>query len=292
MKIVYIILLLIVLCFAGCPKPGKGTSPEELLPLLPGTGSSSSLAIAYAGTPFTFTVNSVVSGVAPILSEPATLCNSIPALPTGLTLNPSTCAISGTPTVMQAPASYTIKATNDKLSGETTIRIAVSCAVCRFFPTATSYSGNLGGASGADAKCNTDANRPSTTSTYKALITDSSRRACSTANCSGGISENQDWVLYPNKTYYRADGTTVVMTTNSAGITSFPLNAGMATGAANTHWTGMNADWTNNTNSCSNWISTSGNGTAGVINNTSSFAIFNLSQSCNQPNVFLMCVER
>ncbi|MCZ8343999.1 MAG: DUF1554 domain-containing protein [Leptospira sp.] len=293
MKKLTLTFLFLILTFIGCPKPENGTSPEILLPLLPGIASPQSLVVTYPTNTFRFQVNSAISPVSPTLSATATSCTISPTLPNGLSLNSTTCAITGTPTNMQPSASYTITASNSESSGQTKIGIAVSCATCRIFITSTAYSGNLGGASGADAKCNADGARPSTTSTYKAMVTDATRRACTTVDCSGGISENLDWVFYPNKMYHRADGTTQVMTTNSAGISTFPLNTGFASGAANSHWTGMNNTWTSSANNCNNWTnSSSGNGNIGINNNASTFAIFNSSPSCNQPSVFLACVEQ
>ena len=67
------------------------------------------------------------------------------------------------------------------------------------FVTAAGYNGNLGGVSGADAKCMADANKPSDGKTYKAMLTDGSTRiACTSANCTtSGNAEHLGWVLHP-----------------------------------------------------------------------------------------------
>lgn len=82
------------------------------------------------------------------------------------------------------------------------------CTTCRMFVTQSQYDGDRGGITGADEKCNQDANKPAT-GTYKALLMDANR------------SMTTDWVLQANTNYVRADGVTVVGTTNAQGI--FPL---------------------------------------------------------------------
>ncbi|PKA12234.1 hypothetical protein CH372_10220, partial [Leptospira meyeri] len=105
------------------------------------------------------------------------------------------------------------------------------------------------GISGFDNHCNNSANKPSGSHTYKALISDGiKRRACSTANCSGGTSEHIDWVLKPNQQYKRKDGTTIIGTTNANGIFVSSLtnviDPDMFDGASDHVFTGVNADWT------------------------------------------------
>ena len=92
----------------------------------------------------------------------------------------------------------------------------------KIFVTTSLTNGNLGGVTGADSFCNNDSNKPDS-STYKALIVSNTRRACTTAECSGGPSEHQDWVMSANTNYYREDGLTLIGTTTDNGIFSFPL---------------------------------------------------------------------
>ncbi len=122
------------------------------------------------------------------------------------------------------------------------------CSPCRFFTSALTYNGNRGGISGADALCMSDTNKPSSpsASVYKAfLMDDTTRIACTTSNCSGGISEHKDWILKPLTTYVRASDGVTIQTTNNVGIwttgqlgnadalgISFPL-----TGIATNGWT-------------------------------------------------------
>ncbi len=167
----------------------------------------------------------------------------------------------------------------------------------KIFVTASFYNGSLGGVSGADNKCMSDSNKPDS-NTYKALIVGDeggqvTRSACSTANCGGGSSENVNWVLKPNTTYYRSDGTTKIMTTNSSGIFVFGTLDNLFLNAPNgTWWTGLNSDWTTNSNNCSGWTSTSGNGIVGGIGITDSQAISGSSPIACTFSYHLVCVEQ
>lgn len=84
-------------------------------------------AITYSGSPYTFTKGTAITTQTPTNTGAAiTSCNSAPALPAGLTLAATTCALSGTPTVIATAATYTITATNASGSGTATISITVN----------------------------------------------------------------------------------------------------------------------------------------------------------------------
>ncbi|MFP5458062.1 MAG: beta strand repeat-containing protein, partial [Bacteriovoracia bacterium] len=68
-----------------------------------------------------------------------TSCSAAPALPAGLSVNASTCVISGTPSVAVPLASYTITATNSV--GSTNATVSLSTAVD---PPVLSYVGSIG----------------------------------------------------------------------------------------------------------------------------------------------------
>ena len=93
------------------------------------------------------------------------------------------------------------------------------------FLTSTSYDGNLGGVSGADTKCNNDANKPSDGGTFKAFVSTDTRK-----------SDGTDWVFASNQEYRYEDGT-VVGTTNSLKIFE-TLSSGLCTSASTEAWTG------------------------------------------------------
>ncbi|UML78616.1 putative Ig domain-containing protein [Leptospira kirschneri] len=96
------------------------------------TSTTISIAVNLAppsGLAYTPTALVLYKGVAgtvtPTVTGTVTSCNPNVALPGGLTLNATTCAISGTPTVFQASANYTITASNSSGSTNTTISIMI-----------------------------------------------------------------------------------------------------------------------------------------------------------------------
>ena len=165
-------------------------------------------------------------------------------------------------------------------------------------PTASgdlkTIGGGATGALGADAICQTEAAANSIT-TAKAMLVSSTRIACTSANCvTGGASEHTDWVLAANQAYVRADGTTSIGTTTSAGIFSFPLTNSITAGAS-FNWTGMATDWTNNTDNCTNWTDptagSNGMDSRGALS-TSGAIGGNGPVGCNAANRTIYCVEQ
>ncbi len=161
-----------------------------------------------------------------------------------------------------------------------------------FLGTGTTGFGS--GSAGMDAKCMSDTLKPGDGSTYKAFVVDSARRACVTANCSGGGSENLNWVLQPGRTYYRANGfvRTTIGVTNAAAIFEFPLQNGLHSGTTSA-WTGLSTDWTINANNCANWTSNAGgvNGTQGSGTSLTNTALNNVTTACSSANI-IFCVQQ
>jgi hypothetical protein len=167
-------------------------------------------------------------------------------------------------------------------------------SACRIFVTTATFSGNLGGIAGADAKCNADAGKPNA-SVYKAILLDGfSRTACSGVNCTPatGVEQSLDWPLFPGKNYVRADGVTVVATSNANALFAAPLTNSIATGGAQV-WTGLNIDWTTAIDTCSNWSdSTSGfSGGRATANTTTNSAWSAGPNPCNVARA-LYCAEQ
>ena len=161
------------------------------------------------------------------------------------------------------------------------------------YVTSMPLTANFGGISGADAQCNTS---PPTVGSYKALLVDGTTRvACTSAQCAtSGAAEGVDWVLAPNTKYVRADGTTVIGTTSAAAIFAFPLTASIGTNGYS-YWTGLNADWTTSSDSCSGWTQTTSGFSAseGLANTSDSQAISGVSDSCaTLAGAFFACVEQ
>ncbi|HNI28314.1 MAG TPA: DUF1554 domain-containing protein, partial [Leptospiraceae bacterium] len=96
------------------------------------------------------------------------------------------------------------------------------------------------------------------------------RVACTTNNCSGGVSENKDWVLKASTSYYKSDGTTLVFTTNASGIFANGAIKAAVGNSTDETWTGIYSNgadggWTNAyVAHCSNWSSNSSSGTGGL----------------------------
>ena len=78
--------------------------------------------------PPSFTINSAIIDLNPSVSGNVTSYTIAPSLPAGLTLNPTTGIISGTPTSLSNPTNYIITAANSFGSTTTTLSIAVSVA--------------------------------------------------------------------------------------------------------------------------------------------------------------------
>ncbi len=164
-----------------------------------------------------------------------------------------------------------------------------------FLSTSTN-DGNIGGIDGADTICQRDANKPSlhAGATYKAMVVGNTRHACTTANCSGGQSENLNWVLSPYQAYMSADSVLIAITNENA-IFSFPLLLGAAidsTATGDYAWTGLSSDWTNFADNCNNWTdNNSYSGARGDPTASDNTSIFNSNPNCAAPNK-LYCVEQ
>jgi len=96
-------------------------------------------AVSYSGTPFTLTKGTALTTVTPTASGGAVDSWSVtPALPSGLSLDTSTGALSGTPALVSSSTIYTITATNTGGSDTATVTIIVNDVI----PSSIAYSGN------------------------------------------------------------------------------------------------------------------------------------------------------
>jgi hypothetical protein len=131
----------------------------------------------------------------------------------------------------------------------------------RFFVTATTYSGNLGGLAGADAKCNTAALGAALGGTWKAWLSDGSNNAVDRIN------EVGPW--------FDVHGTKVF--NNKANLATIPLaqldftEQGNQVLSTTSVWTGTASGGTKASLSCMGWSSSFGGdyGHYGSINSTS-----------------------
>ncbi len=249
--------------------------------------------------------------------------NSAPTSTVGITLSSSNAAegtvtptgISFTSANWNIPQTITVTGVNDSIAdGDISYSIITSSATSsdilynginptdlsltnidvgekRTFVSSATSIGNLGGISGADSICNSDAAKPAIVpNIYKAMIVDgTSRKASTTANAGDG---QIDWVLLPNTAYFRSNGTTQIMTTNANGIFIFGTLANSFEVAAIPYWTGLNTNWTTSANICSNWASMAGNGQVGQATPTTNASISGASQACNMSVPYLLCVQQ
>ncbi len=108
--------------------------------------------------------------------------------------------------------SYGFDITNEDVPNLIPIPGQLSFVVTKniIFMTKNLYNGNLGGTTGADQLCQSEAyNAPNTKIpaglSFKALIVTSGRYPCD-ASGSCGDTHAKDWVLYKNESYYNSDG--------------------------------------------------------------------------------------
>ena len=165
----------------------------------------------------------------------------------------------------------------------------------RIYIVPAAGGGNMGGVSGADAICNSDSNKPVTTTLYKAILSDGvSRIACTSSNCvASGVAENVDWVLEPNTTYARPDQT-VIGTTTAAGIFT---SANAITTSTHEFWTGLSYYWVppSSLYTCNEWTSSTPGVTGQMGRSEQTGGVNPLftydPQDCSHTDVGLACAE-
>ena len=149
-----------------------------------------------------------------------------------------------------------------------------------------------------DAFCQADANNPDPGATFKAMVhagaSGGRRGPCITTNCSGGASEHVDWVFQPDTEYRRTDGTLVGRTMPTLGLFDFSsgdLSAPFKPGGSN-YWTGMNSDWTEDSN-CARWTNSGLSATIADSSAVNTFAIsVGAGLSCSPVTLPVLCVEQ
>lgn len=147
------------------------------------------------------------------------------------------------PTTTSGTYYYRASVTDSALIPETvTTNVAtltVNTSLHVIFVTASTFSGNLGGFTGADALCNVDSAKPAGY-TFKALL------AGNNATING-------------TSYYRTDGITLIaIATGGNLVGASALTNSISTISSPSVWTGGD-----NTNNCSNWTSTLTTGSRG-----------------------------
>lgn len=141
-----------------------------------------------------------------------------------------------------------------------------------------------------------DAKYPGT-GTFKALMVDGSTRvACTSNNCAtGGTAEQIDWVFSPSTIYIRTDGT-LIGSTNSLGLLTFPLTNDFSAATSFTDiWTGLGGNWTTSPNTCAGWsngTNTVNGSLANASQQTSDLAVTGATAFCINPGGLIACVEQ
>jgi hypothetical protein len=133
---------------------------------------------------------------------------------------------------------------------------------------------------------------PGLPGTFKALLVDGTNRSA----CGGGsdfptCADKKDWVLKPNKYYFRNVDDKLLFKTD---INSFFLFGDPdAFGIPSVVWTGIGtSNWADdNLNECSGWSSTLSTGTRGNANVNNYSAISDTLNTCNILNSIL-CIQQ
>jgi hypothetical protein len=134
----------------------------------------------------------------------------------------------------------------------------------KIFITSTTYNGNLGGLSGADTKCQTQASAAGLTGTWKALLSDS------TTNARDRIGFDWDYLVLVNGRPVAKQVDLWLCNVGTTVTDTLPCIAeierdesGNLVPANSAVWTGSNRLGKSSTTHCSSWSSTSASGTTG-----------------------------
>ncbi|MFB6374778.1 MAG: DUF1554 domain-containing protein [Bradymonadaceae bacterium] len=159
--------------------------------------------------------------------------------------------------------------------------------VHRFFRTSTTYSGYLGGLSGADAKCNAQASRAQLTGTWKAILSDTSTSAKSRIRVAAGLynmSPDRDVATDREDLW---DGSIATRITRNAKGNNADVEY---------VWTGTEEDGSSAAKNCDNWTnaSTSSGGHVGGtdVGVPAYWISITASNECKASNIIgLYCID-
>ncbi len=200
-------------------------------------------------------------------------------------------AATGTSLTVSIPAlpdgNYALRVVHPNgLSASRTIYAASGTNAKLVFVTQGTWTGNLGGVAGADAKCQAEATAASVPGTFRAWISTASTSPAQRFSQTAGP-------------YLLADGT--LLATSWADLTDGTLLvpprvpvAGAALPSFVRVWTGTQFNGTALTataDHCSGWTSTSGTGRQGYAHVASAWSDVFPSQSCGQTDVRLYCFQ-
>ena len=149
----------------------------------------------------------------------------------------------------------------------------------RVFVTSASFTGDLGGLAGGDAKCSSAAAAAALGGTFRAWLSDATTDAV-------------DRITHPGP-WFLVDTTSRVFN-SKAELAAQPMvpiivtETGAAISFGATVWTGTESDGTASTVTCTNWSSTSGTGRIGQVSTNAWTSA--ASNSCTTPSR-LYCFE-
>jgi hypothetical protein len=204
------------------------------------------------------TVGTAFSVTPIVTSNGATTTCSISAggpLPDGLTLTPSTCVISGTPTTIKTATTYTLTATNSVGSGTANVAITISKGSC----TSLGYDGPATAVSSLTScyfdcasrnLCGPNVYYPSTVSSCSKKVSAPSTQTCTTSQtCSQGIlGYNTSGACSKRLAHVTVQGTQLTSSSAGSAICSNTFGPGFVwldfhTGG---DWYGISSEWLNN----------------------------------------------
>jgi hypothetical protein len=203
-----------------------------------------------------------------------------PATDTACPSPPTTTSTSTSSTTSTSPVVTTSSTTT---STSTTTSSTSPFSLKFVFVTSTTYTGNLGGLSGADAICNTRAAAAGRSGTYMAWLSDSTASPSTRFTHAGPYANGSnviasDWADL-------TDGTVGIFFEFTEFGTSLPVASGV--------WTDTNPDGTydGTFGNCTGWTSTSGLAVFGVTNLADSNWTHLSAQGCNT-SLHLYCFEQ
>lgn|GEM_PF-3387660 len=224
-----------ILALSGGGSSAGGTS----------TGNTTLAPTLTSFTPTSGPINSTVTITGTNFSSSAT-SNVVKFNGTVATVTTAT----STQLTVTVPTGTTTGKISIEVSGQlvtSTTDFTIACNPCRIFITATTSNGNLGGVTGAQAKCDADANKP-TTGTFKVYL------KASNGTSSGNIVKGVK--------YTRVDGTVIVNSAYANGylvdpelFTSTHVTSPISSSTLSTAWIGYSGTATGG--NCLNWTSAS-----------------------------------
>ncbi len=131
------------------------------------------------------------------------------------------------------------------------------------------------------------------TSTFKALLVDSTNRKC---NDPSTCSNKTDWMLLPNKYYFRYEDNQLMFRTNSNGLFIFTDTYTNGFYGTFNIWTGIayTTQWSYSAMNCNNWVSNLNTqlGKYGIPNNNSYNAVSNPYGISCDTQLKLLCIQQ